>query len=169
MAARIIFGLLFLSGTIQGYVPRARNSTLSIKDDLPSELFKRGGDPADFSWVSRWAAIGDSYTAGIGSGVPLGNMMTDELSIKLPNGLISGHGDWYCARYDMSYPKIIDRLLGGSVQNFQYTACSGDRTGQIYQQAQQLKGDLDLVMMTAGGNDLCLVSSTLPMSMISSD
>ena len=52
---------------------------------------------------------------------------------------------------------IVNRLLGSYVEDFQYAACSGDRAGQIYQQAKQIEGDLDLVMMTAGGNDLCLV------------
>uniref|UniRef100_A0A0D2Y6C7 SGNH hydrolase-type esterase domain-containing protein n=1 Tax=Fusarium oxysporum (strain Fo5176) TaxID=660025 RepID=A0A0D2Y6C7_FUSOF len=56
----------------------------------------------------------------------------------------------------MSYPMIIDRLLGSQVESFQYAACSGDRAGQIYQQAEQIEGDLDMVILTAGGNDLCL-------------
>ncbi|EMT65584.1 hypothetical protein FOC4_g10007687 [Fusarium odoratissimum] len=56
----------------------------------------------------------------------------------------------------MSYPMIIDRLLGSQVESFQYAACSGDRAGQIYQQAEQIEGDLDMFILTAGGNDLCL-------------
>jgi lysophospholipase L1-like esterase len=154
-----LLGLLALGGTtIQAYVPIARDSISPLPgNDSLSALAKRDDDPTDFSWVKRWAAIGDSYTAGIGSGNPLGGILTDELSIVLPDGKISGHGDWYCARYDQSYPMILDRLLGGQVENFQYFACSGDRSEQIYQQAQHLEGDLDLVVMTAGGNDLCLV------------
>ncbi|KAK2594664.1 hypothetical protein QQS21_007640 [Conoideocrella luteorostrata] len=150
-------GLLAISSAVQAYIPSLRNShDAAVSISLGQEHSRRANDPADFSWVKRWAAIGDSYTAGIGSGVATGNMLYEELSITLPNGLISGHGDWYCARYDMSYPMIMDRLLGGQVEDFQYLACSGDRSQQIYQQAKQLKGSLDLVVMTAGGNDLCL-------------
>ena len=102
---------------------------------------RAGPDPADFSWIKRWAAIGDSFTAGIGSG----NLYTQEKS------------DWQCSRYDHAYPAIINNALGPTIQDFQFVACSGDRSVQIYDQVSSMKGDLDLVIMTAGGNDLCLV------------
>lgn len=35
-----------------------------------SRLNGRANDPTDFSWVKRWAAVGDSFTAGIGAGSP---------------------------------------------------------------------------------------------------
>jgi hypothetical protein len=160
----IFFLLLTLFSAVQGHVPHLRHSRLH--SGLPPKLTRRADDdPSDFSWVKRWAAIGDSYTAGIGSGRPLGSILDGEeldvkvktLNIRLPNLEFSGHGNWYCARYDMSYPMIISRLLGSQVESFQYAACSGDRAGQIYQQAEQIEGDLDMVMLTAGGNDLCLV------------
>ncbi|KAM0350177.1 hypothetical protein ACHAPU_003342 [Fusarium lateritium] len=56
----------------------------------------------------------------------------------------------------MAYPMIINRILGSQADDFQYAACSGDRGGQVYEQAEKIDGDLDLVMLTAGGNDLCL-------------
>ncbi|KXJ88348.1 SGNH hydrolase-type esterase domain-containing protein [Microdochium bolleyi] len=99
--------------------------------------------PNDLTWVSNWAAIGDSFTAGIGSGNQLGSKVTL-------------NEDWRCSRFDYSYVKIVDNALGPSVKNFQFEACSGDRTGDIYGQIDDLRSDLDLVMMTAGGNDLCL-------------
>lgn len=99
----------------------------------------------DLSFIERWAAIGDSFTAGIGSGNQLGNMVTlDET--------------WKCSRFSYSYPQIVNQALGSSVKDFQYLACSGDRTDGIEKQAKALKGELDLVVLTAGGNDLCLVS-----------
>ncbi|KAH7117370.1 SGNH hydrolase-type esterase domain-containing protein [Dactylonectria macrodidyma] len=156
MSLSILVGVLALSSFAHAYVPRPRTAgSSSFNGDSPS-LAKRADDPSDFTWVKRWAAIGDSYTAGIGAGAPLGRALYEELSITLPNGTISGHGDWYCARYDRAYPMVIDRTFGSHVDDFQYIACSGDRTGQIYQQAQQLKGELDFVTLTAGGNDLCL-------------
>jgi hypothetical protein len=31
---------------------------------LPTEA---ASDPADYSWIKTWAAVGDSFTAGIGT------------------------------------------------------------------------------------------------------
>lgn len=111
-------------------------------------------------WIKRWAAIGDSYTAGIGAGRPLGHRITaDEVAIRVPSGLNETRDNWICSRYDMAYPKIIEAQFGAHVEKeggFQYLACSGDRSEQVYQQAKALKGDLDFVTFTAGGNDLCL-------------
>lgn len=104
-----------------------------------------GPDPADFGWIHRWAAIGDSFTAGIGSG---------SLYSKQKE-------DYDCSRYDHSYPALANNAFGPAVQDFQYTACSGDRSQQIFDQVSKMNGNLDLVMMTAGGNDLCLVGPQL--------
>ncbi|KAK4143423.1 SGNH hydrolase-type esterase domain-containing protein [Dichotomopilus funicola] len=111
-----------------------------------NELDRRQGasDPASFTWVRRFAAIGDSYTAGIGSGEQLGS-------------LFHNFNDWACSRYDLSYPMMMRQYVGASIENFQYPACTGDQTWQIYNQINALQGNLDLVTLTAGGNDLCLV------------
>lgn len=101
-----------------------------------------GPDPADFGWIHRWAAIGDSFTAGIGSG----NLYSRQKE------------DYDCSRYDHAYPALVNNAFGPAVEDFQYTACSGDRSQQIFDQVSKMQGNLDLVMMTAGGNDLCLVN-----------
>ena len=113
-----------------------------------SPLLAERDDSSDvsFGFVQRWAAIGDSFTAGIGSGNQLGKPPVNS-------------ADWMCSRYSYTWPQIVDRYIGPSKKDFQYPACSGDRSEGIYKQAQNLQGNLDLVMMTAGGNDLCLVSS----------
>ncbi|KAJ4002795.1 hypothetical protein NW752_009450 [Fusarium irregulare] len=166
----LLFVCCFLAffSVVESHVPRLRHSHLHSSSNLLRLTKRKDDDPSDFSWAKRWAAIGDSYTAGIGAGRALGKWTDGEdlevdikpekfvWNITLPNLDISGHDNWYCARYDMSYPMIVNRLLGSYVEDFQYAACSGDRAGQIYQQAKQIEGDLDLVMMTAGGNDLCL-------------
>ena len=125
-----------------------------------STLHKRDSKPADMEWIKRWAAIGDSYTAGIGAGRPLGHRITaDEVAITEPSGLQEVRDNWRCARYDMAYPKVIEAQFGAHIEQdggFQYLACSGDRSEQIYQQAQALEGKLDFVTFTSGGNDLCL-------------
>lgn len=120
---------------------RAANET--IINPIHGLLNKRDDDPADFGWIKRWAAVGDSFTAGIGSGSPLGSAL-------------SSADDWKCSRYDRAYGKVLNRAFGSAVDNFQFVACSGDRTEDIYKQIQDMEGDLDLVIMTAGGNDLCL-------------
>ncbi|PYH98156.1 SGNH hydrolase [Aspergillus ellipticus CBS 707.79] len=99
-------------------------------------------DYDDWSWVKKWAAIGDSFTAGIGSGV-IYSSSADDIS---------------CSRYDYSYPAIMNRFFGSSVTNFTYLACSGDTSADIAKQIDALDSGQDLVVMTAGGNDLCLSS-----------
>lgn len=133
---RQVHGLINSDGVLE-----LQNGTIS------SPLtFKRDQDPANFGWIKRWAAVGDSFTAGIGSGSPLGSAISNE-------------ADWKCSRYDRSYVQVLNRAFGPTVDNFQFVACSGDRTDDIYTQVQKMDGNLDLVIMTAGGNDLCLVSN----------
>ncbi|XHF96443.1 hypothetical protein AWENTII_000081 [Aspergillus wentii] len=99
-------------------------------------------DPTDFSWIKRWAAVGDSFTAGIGSG----------------NVYSNDRGDVSCSRYDYSYPVILNQYFGPSVTQFKYSACSGATSEDISGQIKGLPSDLDLAVLTAGGNDLCLTS-----------
>lgn len=141
LAVLLPFGELVSAYTIVYGTVEPQNETSEFSS---YELKRRDttSDPTDFSWVRRWAAVGDSYTAGVGSGSLYSQRKED---VK-------------CSRYDHSYAAIINEFLGGSVQNFQYLACTGDRSGDIIQQISALQGNLDLVMMTAGGNDLCLVS-----------
>ncbi len=96
----------------------------------------------DWSWVEKFAAIGDSFTAGIGAG---SIWSTSDDSIA-------------CSRYDSSYPAVMNRVIGG-LKSFYYPACSGATSDKILDQIESLPSDLDLVVMTAGGNDLCLVSA----------
>ncbi|KAK2867985.1 hypothetical protein FQN49_003275 [Arthroderma sp. PD_2] len=58
--------------------------------------------------------------------------------------------------YDQSYPVINNNYLGTHVEKLQFPACSGDQTWQIYDQAKELEDNIDLLTLTAGGNDLCL-------------
>ena len=100
-------------------------------------------DEIELSFIQRWAAIGDSFTAGIGSG-----------------DLDRSPGAYECSRYTYTWPNIVNRAIGSDSNNFQYLACSGARSYDVFQQVQQLEGNLDLVMLTAGGNDFCLVRYT---------
>jgi hypothetical protein len=148
MKGGLVLGWLHgLWPVVEASVFRVANTNVS-REAHRLKLRRRDDDPSDFGWIKRWAAVGDSFTAGIGSGAPLGTFITDGPE----------DNSWYCARYDTSYPMIVNEALGSSVEDFQFVACSGDRTGGIFKQIQALEGDLDLVIMTAGGNDLCLVS-----------
>lgn len=140
---------LFLSIANAYVVKRHDLQTENVSLVLPPSsdslgLFKRDADPADFGWIKRWAAIGDSFTAGIGAGLQLGGVFH--------------YDDWKCSRYDQSYPMVLNRAFGPAVEDFQFVACSGDRSEGIYTQVQNMNGSLNLAIMTAGGNDLCLVS-----------
>ncbi|KAL8730078.1 MAG: hypothetical protein Q9166_004277 [cf. Caloplaca sp. 2 TL-2023] len=130
---------LLLAHSIHAYIRFGRDDVNDTSQSL--QLARRASpDPADFGWIKRWAAIGDSFTAGIGSG----NLYSKQ------------KGDYKCSRYDHSYPALANNAFGPAVEDFQYIACSGDRSAQIYDQVSAMQGNVDLVMMTAGGNDLCL-------------
>lgn len=119
----------------------SRLHTAINNSKIPRALASK--DPTDFTWVKRFAAIGDSFTAGIGSGAQLGSYFHNK-------------DDWDCSRYDQSYPMIIKNYVGSEIRDFQYPACSGDQSWGIYDQARALQGNIDLLTLTAGGNDLCL-------------
>ncbi|KAF2824026.1 SGNH hydrolase [Ophiobolus disseminans] len=94
--------------------------------------------PAPFPWLRRFASIGDSYSAGIGSG--------DRL-------------DWSCSRYASSYPNILHTsLLGADAsRTHQFLACSGATSAEILEkQIPALSDGLDLLTISAGGNDIGL-------------
>jgi lysophospholipase L1-like esterase len=138
-------------------VGHARVALLPVQDNndtsspsVSSPLQRRDIDPADFGWIKRWAVIGDSFTAGIGAGTQLG---------KFWHLNKAGPENWKCSRYELSYPMVLNAAFGQGVEKFQFEACSGDRSEGIYKQVtEELENDFNLVVMTAGGNDLCLVS-----------
>ncbi|KAL2879009.1 hypothetical protein SGCOL_005708 [Colletotrichum sp. CLE4] len=99
-------------------------------------------DPYDLSWVKKWAAIGDSYSAGIGSGSPYPNSSTT------------------CARYDQSYPAYMHshELMPESAA-FEFLACSGATAPEILaNQVSALGTGYDIITVSAGGNDVGLTS-----------
>ena len=98
-------------------------------------------DPADLSWVKDFAAIGDSYAAGIGAGTVL-------------NG---NEGDEKCSRYDAAHSVIMHTSGFGKDPKFTFLACSGDTSKQVLEQVKELADDSqDLVTVSAGGNDALL-------------
>ena len=105
----------------------------------PPDQFPLGTEsPTKFPWVQKFASIGDSYSAGLGAG--------DRL-------------DFYCSRYAKSHPNILHTSLLGSnkLRTHQFLSCSGQTSTEILEsQIPALATDLDLLTISAGGNDIGL-------------
>jgi lysophospholipase L1-like esterase len=93
-----------------------------------------------FRWIQNFASIGDSYSAGLGAGHRL---------------------DWLCSRYTHSYPNILHTSLLGTNpnRNHSFLACSGATSTEILAtQIPALPSNLDLLTISAGGNDIGLTA-----------
>ncbi|KAK7973639.1 ATPase [Apiospora arundinis] len=87
-------------------------------------------DPEDLSYITRMAAVGDSYSAGIGAGERLGSAV---------QAFIPG-SDYACSRYDQAYPYLVHT--------------DGAEMDDIHKkQILQLDGSQQVIMISAGGND----------------
>lgn len=95
-------------------------------------------DATYLSWIMNIASVGDSYAAGLGSGKRV---------------------DFSCSRYNTAYPSIIHESLRGYGSNttHQSLACSGADTSEILaKQVPALNINLNLITISAGGNDIGL-------------
>ncbi|KAF5619593.1 lipolytic G-D-S-L family [Fusarium tjaetaba] len=102
-------------------------------------------NPDDLTFIKKLAAVGDSYSAGIGAG----------------DGL-HGEGDENCRRYDHSYPYLInqDERLGDTAnRKFQFKSCSGAVIKNVIEdQLPSIDSDQQIILLSAGGNDAELVN-----------
>lgn len=94
--------------------------------------------PFDHSWIKEWAAVGDSFASGIGSGVRTG---------------------WWCSRYDGAYGNLInnDKSLGNDPdRKFHNLPCLGHTISQVLEKQINTLSDNTMMIMTlsAGGNDV---------------
>ncbi|KAK6840159.1 hypothetical protein PG987_006025 [Apiospora arundinis] len=90
-------------------------------------------DPEDLSYITRMAAVGDSYSAGIGAGERLGSAV----QAFIPGSV---HTD--------------GRLGDMKKRSFKFLACSGAEMDDIHKkQILQLDGSQQVIMISAGGND----------------
>jgi hypothetical protein len=73
-----------------------------------------------------------------------------------------GWGDYFCSRYDQSFPAIINvdpRLGSSDGRTFNYWPCSGAVTDGVIKQVNALKdGSQDLITISSGGNDAFLAA-----------
>ncbi|KAF5264513.1 hypothetical protein FOXYS1_4726 [Fusarium oxysporum] len=129
--------------------PTARPSLVDYGPMSMNNIFARETtdffNPDDLSWIHKLAAIGDSYSAGIGAG----------------DGL-HGEGDENCRRYDHSYPYLInqdERLGDPSKRNFQFKSCSGAVIRNVIEdQLPSIDSDQQIILLSTGGNDAELVN-----------
>lgn len=103
----LLLSLLIAFAVRAASVSFPTETNASIFADPSLELRQDSIDLEDQSWVENWAAIGDSYAAGIGSG---------------------SRTHFSCSRYNLSYPALMnidDRLGDNPNRRFTYWACSG--------------------------------------------
>ncbi|KAL6229677.1 SGNH hydrolase-type esterase domain-containing protein [Aspergillus navahoensis] len=141
--------LMFLGQALA--LPGLRGSEVSIVPaPLGKVLASRDGEPfdsADLSWITKLAAIGDSYSAGIGAGDRLGSIIDigDEQS------------DYACSRYDHAYPYLVnqdERLGDPANRNFQFRSCSGAVIKDVLEkQIPAIDNDQQAILLSIGGND----------------
>lgn len=125
---------VFLSAADAAVLPPAK-----LKHVLESR--QETVNPANFDWVHKWSAVGDSYTAGIGAG-------------NIDYNGMQRFSEGSCSRYDQAYPRQIGDYFGLPELNF--AACSGATSADVFAQINALPKGQDLVLLTVGGNDLCL-------------
>src|SRR5881409_2627606 len=80
---------------------------------------------------TNYAALGDSYSSGVGSG--------------------SYGSSGSCYRSSKAYPQLWANVHSGT--SFTFLACSGVRTGDVINQANSIPSSATLVTVTVGGND----------------
>ncbi|KAF5635566.1 integrin alpha n-terminal [Fusarium sp. NRRL 25303] len=101
--------------------------------------------------IKRLAAIGDSYSAGIGAGDRLGSIFD----------VLKEGNDRACARYDHAYPYLVNqdsRIGDESGRKFQFLSCSGAVTTDVLEkQIPHLDNDQEAITLSIGGNDVGLV------------
>ncbi|KAI8938763.1 hypothetical protein NX059_004629 [Plenodomus lindquistii] len=104
------------------------------------------GDSTDLSYVKSWAALGDSYAAGIGSGKPLGDIFHQD------------DGAWSCSRWDQSYPYLMHQSEDFSGKDFKFLACSGWTSSKIKDEQVPKLDDKSqqIITLSSGGNDVYL-------------
>jgi lysophospholipase L1-like esterase len=107
----------------------------------PRRLHSRDEDiiyADEYSYIKSYAALGDSYAAGIG----VGKLRTESDAYR-------------CSRYDGGYPERIQDTI--QAETYKFVACSGDTSKDILEKQFKQLGDgakFDLITMSAGGNDV---------------
>ena len=133
----VIFTCFALLAVTALHIRPAFGNPPKYKSSIEHRQSIMGKDPFDHSWISEWAALGDSYASGIGAGHRV---------------------SWSCSRYDRAYGQLIndDESLGTNpTRTFHFLACSGATTRDILDgQVNTLPNKQMMITMSAGGNDV---------------
>lgn len=118
-------------------------------------------DASDLSYITKLAAIGDSYSAGIGAGIRLGDAgqgsdpQSGKFSAFFSNKQASDMVlDWSCGRHDNAYPSLVNqdgRLGDKSKRRFQFQSCSGATLEDVTKrQLPQIDKGQQVILVSAG-------------------
>lgn len=127
------------------------NSSIPVRLSLRQE---DQVDPGDLSFINKLAAIGDSYSAGIGAGDVLGTYKGKSTVPWSGNEKAETTADWSCRRYDHSYPNLVNqdsRLGDSSNRKFQFESCSGAVINDVIEnQIPNLDSNQQVILLSAG-------------------
>ncbi|KAH6949082.1 SGNH hydrolase-type esterase domain-containing protein, partial [Fusarium avenaceum] len=139
-----LLAIFMASGHVVAAPPLQQFGSMPMSNLLSRET-KDFFNPDDLTFIKKLAAVGDSYSAGIGAG----------------DGL-QGEGDENCRRYDHSYPYLInqdERLGDASKRKFQFKSCSGAVIKNVIEdQLPNIDSGQQVILLSAGGNDAELVN-----------
>jgi hypothetical protein len=101
----------------------------------------------------KLAAVGDSYSAGIGAGGAFARLGTP-LDI---HNVANHYTDWWCSRYSHSYPYLLNMGIGDLNERggkFQFLSCSGAKTKEIIDtQVPRLDDGQNAILISSGASD----------------
>ncbi|MBM7504033.1 SGNH/GDSL hydrolase family protein [Agromyces aurantiacus] len=128
LAAALLAALaVALGAAVAAPAAPASAAVSAAKPDKPTKPGGGGGGSSELAF----AAVGDSFAAGVGAGSYL---------------------DTSCYRSSKSYPKLIDADANRKLVSF--PACSGASTVETLAQVATISTTAKLVTVTVGGNDV---------------
>ncbi|KAK3312152.1 SGNH hydrolase-type esterase domain-containing protein [Apodospora peruviana] len=126
------------------------SSSIRARQDGESDLI----EPTDLTHIKKLAAIGDSYSAGIGAGDRLGNVFRVSGSYeRLGKVDETFQKDYSCSRYNQAFPYLSskDPRLGNP--KFDFKSCSGAVVQDVVgTQIPSISDGQDAILLSIGGN-----------------
>lgn len=129
VAALLAALALLLGASAFGPVEPASAAVPAAKPDKPPKPPKGGGGGGTTTEL-EYAAVGDSFAAGVGGGSYLDS----------------------CYRSSKSYPKLLDADANRKLVSF--PACTGASTAETVAQVATIATSAEVVTVTVGGNDV---------------
>lgn len=115
----------------------------------------------DYSWIDSYAAVGDSYSVGIGAGHPIKS--SANVGSSITTVFLDRNTDLFqvelnpaCWQYSHGYPNQLNTALSVLTNpslKLQFLGCSGALITDVLQIQVPLLSRPQLVTLSAGGND----------------